>query len=103
MPDGKVKHVHENKFCEFVVNSSPNAIFERDDDFGEVNNAPVVVDRLGLYCLIEYTLYLFTQQIKCLQPSNLSDQQTKKLKSLFSTLMSKIKVTTCFIVFFFCA
>ena len=58
-----------------MLNSnSVNVIFEADDNFCEVKEAPAVQDKTN-----------FARDIECLKSRNLSDQQMKELKSLLGT------------------
>lgn len=74
MPDGAVKHVHQNKIREFVVNSSAvNVIFEGEEEFGEVEDAPVVEAKDS-----------FEQEIEAVPTPRLDTRQNSELRELLS-------------------
>lgn len=69
MPDGKVKHVHQNKIREFVVShNAVNVIFEGDEEFGEVEDFPTEVESD------------FTKEVNGIPSPNLTSQQEEELK-----------------------
>ncbi|XP_055942315.1 zinc finger protein 69 homolog [Argiope bruennichi] len=45
MPDGSLRHVHQNKMREFIASSgSVNVIFEGEEEFGDIENTPLKED-----------------------------------------------------------
>ncbi|XP_055928211.1 uncharacterized protein LOC129959414 [Argiope bruennichi] len=70
MPDGSLRHVHQNKMREFIASSgSVNVIFEGEEEFGDIENTPLKEDS-------------FWQEVKSVASPDLSTTQQAELETL---------------------
>ncbi|XP_055931869.1 uncharacterized protein LOC129962156 [Argiope bruennichi] len=70
MPDGSLRHVHQNKMREFIASSgSVNVIFKGEEEFGDIENTPLKEDS-------------FWQEVKSVASPDLSTTQQTELEKL---------------------